>query len=179
MFFVIPFPRSLAQGIISAITFPGAILRAALEKLCCDLTDTPVYGVEYVQLDKSLSAVAHPTPRDLRGAFVVTAGPFLGASMLAAALAFPAVLFLRADFDSHAWSVLLLWLAISAATNALPGDEDAEAFSARIAIANTDGFLQTISGFFSGLMGIGKAISIIYGVARAVIPAYILTSILT
>ncbi|MFL5942359.1 MAG: DUF3267 domain-containing protein [Gaiellaceae bacterium] len=151
--------------LISLVTFPGVVVHEAAHRFFCDVTDTPVYAVNYFQpKGKPAGYVIHGRPRSLGAALLISGGPLLINTALCAVLTL-AVAYQHFVLDAgvHGPVLLLLtWLGYSIGMHAFPSRQDAASFTAQVKESRGHGITLLLAQVMSGLVTVANALRIIW-----------------
>ncbi len=103
------------------LTFPGVILHEVSHKLCCDLAGIRVQEAKYFSLGDPMGYVLHDKVTRYRDAYLITIGPFIVNTVFAMAM------FVLPCFSlPFVVDIIFLWLGISFAVRAMPGDGESQ-----------------------------------------------------
>lgn len=151
--------------LIELITFPGVIMHEIAHRIFCHITGTPVYDVRYYKFNGQPSGyVIHGHPKDLKAAFLISAGPLIVNTVMCSILSFAAVLPLMVLDDERPDLALgiLLWLGVSMGMHALPSNHDAREFSLQVRDARGNGPLLWAAKLFQGLLTLANLLRVVW-----------------
>lgn len=109
----------------SLLTFPGVVLRQAIQVVMCRLAGVKVLDVRYFRRDTPSGYVLHEMPKELRTSLGLALGPLVVHTILCMALCLPAlapVQFHESSID--AMGLFQLWLGLSIGMHAFPPFRD-------------------------------------------------------
>jgi hypothetical protein len=114
-------------GLIAVATLPGVVVHEWAHQLFCNLFGVHVYRIAYFRIGGLFNAesgplgyVVHARPNRYLHAVVISIGPLIVNSILAAVLGFTTTKITHDLFLRFA----LFWLAIAIGMHALPSDQD-------------------------------------------------------
>ena len=152
--------------LISLLTFPGIIVHEAAHKFFCDLRGVPVYEVSYFNLSKTPGYVIHGPVKDLKSAFLISAGPLIINSLLCMIFTFSSFIpwvALGLGVKNSPWIyTALMWFGLSIGMHAFPSPHDADNFKELVKAQNKGFILKTVSWVFVIIMNIAHALSVVW-----------------
>jgi hypothetical protein len=151
--------------LIALVTFPGVVVHEIAHRFFCDVTDTPVYEVDYYSPGSNPAGyVVHGPPRSLRAGLLISCGPLLVNTVLCAVLTFTVAyqtLILNSSLnDPVLW--VLAWLGYSIGMHAIPSRQDAASFTAQVKEARGHGLTLQLARLMSGVITAANALRAIW-----------------
>lgn len=123
--------------VISLLTFPGIVLHEIAHRLFCDLTNVPVYQINYFRVfSKQAGHVIHERTDSLTKSFLIGAGPLIVNSLVCMLLTIPygysqhlETDFLLSASKYHSLYIILMWMGYSIGLHSIPSNKDLEGFA--------------------------------------------------
>ena len=103
------------------LTFPGVMLHESAHAIFCKLFRLKIFRISFFRFGTLSGFVEHEEPRSISSAFGVSIGPLVINSIVAMFIAYWSTYY----GVNSPWFYLLIWLAFSFGSQALPSDQDA------------------------------------------------------
>jgi hypothetical protein len=174
---------AIPSQVVALLTFPGVVLRAAVEVLFCRRLRVAVGEVCYFRFGTPPGFVTHERPANVHQALLIGLGPFFVNSLLAALMAFPFVLPALEFRVSSVQGYILAWLSISIAMHAFPNADETEdlwrAVRSPASSPRTRLLATPLVGFmYVGAVGRLIGLDLLYGLGVLVLPPALLLYVL-
>ena len=159
--------------LISLLTFPGVIVHELAHQLFCRIYKVPVFQVVYYQFGNPCGYVLHERVSNKWKSMMISIGPFIVNTVIAALIALPAALPVFKFDTGGPIDYLLIYLSVSIAMHAFPSTGDANSIWHSLKEENTPIWAKIVGYPLVGLIYVGSVGSVIwldflYGVAVAV-----------
>ena len=112
--------------LIALLTFPGVMVHEMAHQFFCRLFRVAVYDVCYFRIGNPAGYVIHEVPSAPYQSILISVGPFLFNSVLAALIGLPAVIPAWEFGGGTFFDGFLIWLAVSIGMHAFPSTGDAQ-----------------------------------------------------
>jgi len=170
--------------LISLVTFPGVIVHELAHQLFCRLFKVPVFEVVYFRFGNPCGYVIHERVSNKWHGILISVGPFLINSLLAAIIALPASLPVFKFNTGGLLDYLLIYLSVSIAMHAFPSTGDANSIWNALKEKNTPLWAKVIGYPIVGLIYIGSFgsmvwLDLIYGIVIAFAVPNLIISLLS
>ncbi len=141
---------SILNWSVSFLTFPGVMFHEWAHKTFCQLSGVRVHRVVYFRFGNPAGFVSHDEPRHYFQNFWISVGPLVINSLVAVLFT---SLALRLSYNPR-FSLVLLWLALSAGMHAFPSNHDMRHISSasRAALRSGGSLIHYLSFPFVGLI---------------------------
>lgn len=129
MFFYLP------GELVSLFTFPGVVLHEIAHRFFCDLTHTPVYGINYFVIDEKVAGrVIHGQPTKWIYKFLISIGPLIINTIVCMMFTFPYgckhILNIgTTPFSESLGYYIITWIGFSVGFHAIPSNQDMKGLS--------------------------------------------------
>jgi hypothetical protein len=159
--------------LISLVTFPGVIVHELAHQLFCRLFKVPVFQVVYYQFGNPCGYVLHEKVSNKWQGMMISVGPFIVNTIIAALIALPASLPVFKFDTGGLIDYLLIYLSISIAMHAFPSTGDANSIWHALKETDTPIWAKIVGCPIVGLIYIGSVgsmiwLDLIYGIGIAV-----------
>ena len=159
--------------VISMVTFPGVIVHELAHQLFCRIFKVPVFEVVYFRIGNPCGYVIHERVENKWQAIMISVGPFILNTIIAAIIALPASLPVFKFNTGGPLDYLLIYLSVSIAMHAFPSTGDANSIWQALKENNTPIWAKIIGYPIVGIIYIGSFGSIVwldffYGIAIAI-----------
>ena len=159
--------------LISLLTFPGVIVHELAHQLFCRIYKVPVFQVVYYRFGNPCGYVLHEKVSNKWKSMMISIGPFIVNTVIAALIALPAALPVFKFDTGGPIDYLLIYLSVSIAMHAFPSTGDANSIWHSLKEENTPVWARIVGYPLVGLIYIGSVGSVIwldflYGLAVAI-----------
>ena len=159
--------------VISLITFPGVIVHELAHQLFCRLFKVPVFEVVYFRFGNPCGYVIHERVSNKWQGIMISVGPFVINTILAAIIALPASLPVFKFNTGGPLDFLLIYLSVSIAMHAFPSTGDANSIWNALKEKDTPLWAKIVGYPIVGLIYIGSFgsmvwLDLVYGVVIAI-----------
>jgi len=159
--------------LISLLTFPGVIVHELAHQLFCRIYKVPVFQVVYYRFGNPCGYVLHEKVSNKWKSMMISIGPFIVNTVIAALIALPAALPVFKFDTGGPIDYLLIYLSVSIAMHAFPSTGDANSIWHSLKEEDTPIWAKIVGYPLVGLIYIGSVGSVmwldfLYGMAVAI-----------